>query len=317
MSFDLRLKHKFSSDVNRSIKLIIDKLGDHFVIEDDNIKVPVVMCHVEQDNGMKYYIMYYDGECVADQEHTIKIWFINSNDGKYDNSAYLNHLSKTDTVTGTQMLNLIIKFLKILNIKKVRLYDGASIKCGERSLSLANVKLLESGMTWYMKFGFEFDVEKPFTILYQYKTHKDCMKRIHTLLDKFKKITVDEVIKKYESIIEMMTYKKDIEILCINKHLSLKQDYYKLKDFNTLNIKNAYIVRLNFIKPYSGKYLYECMLDLFKKDCDAYVWIENDLIGEPPVYSYKSGDQVITREYCMSFLEVNEMRNNYGYVMTL
>lgn len=314
--FDLRLKHNFSVDVNKNIKVIVSKLTDHFVIKDD-VEVPVIMSHVKQDNGMSYYIMYYDGECVADQEHTIKIWFINSNDGKYDNSAYLNHLSRTDTISGTQLLNVILKFLKTINVKKVRLYDGASIKCHDKSLGLANVKLLESGLTWYMKFGFEFDVEKPFTILYQYKTHKECLKRVHVLLDKFKKITVNEVIEKYESIIKMLTDKKDIEVVCINKHLMLKQDYYKNKKYDLQKAKDDYIAALGYIKPYAGKYLYECMLDLFKKNCEGYLCIENELLGETPVYSFTSGSQTITREYCMSFLEVNEIRNNYGYVMKL
>jgi len=302
--FNLNLKHKFSNNVDTNIKSIINNLGHKFIIKDD-VEIPVKFIDVTQPNGLKHYALYYDTEKIYEQEHPIKILFVNIHTGDHDNSAYINNLSKTDNISGTRMMNIIFKFLKIINTKYVRLHDGATI--GYVNLSL--IKLLESGQTWYMKFGFKFDTSNYYSIAYKYKSHNDVMKRIHFLLDQFKKLTVDEMMEKYTLIANL----ESAEVICVNPHTMLESDYYKNSSYDLAKSKKFYNECLECIRPYSGKLLYECMLDLVKVDLDKYSTIESELLSNTPVYSYND----IKRDYCLILMEVNNIRNNYYHIMKL
>lgn len=307
-TFNLDQEYTFGKNINKNIRTIIANIGDSFAIKSGDINVQVKFEKIEQNNGMKYFALYSKN---GTRNHPIKILFINIISGKHDNSAYINNLSKTPGLSGTDMMNIILKFLDILMVKQVMLYDGAHIEGDGYSISLSFIKLLETGKTWYMKFGFKLDTSHVFSV---FRKYSNPMGKISELLAKFKKITVDDMIEKYENLVEIMKL-PNVQVLAINPNTMLETDYHNVPDFKF--DPESYKKRIDILIPFRGRYLYECMLDLCKKDPIKYEHIESELLDNNPIYSYSAGDKTITREYCLGLTEMMIIKNNQYHIKIL
>lgn len=94
----------------------------------------------------------YDIETADDFCFSIKIG---------ENNIYISTLSKCN-ISGTEILNKIEKLAKLIpGITKINLTDGSVImkKCGTKTymLSLAYIKLLTKGKSWYNSLGYISD----------------------------------------------------------------------------------------------------------------------------------------------------------------
>jgi hypothetical protein len=69
-----------------------------------------------------------------------------------------------------------------LKVNKVYIHDGTTIKCGSEKIDLSFLKLLEKKNTFYMKFGFDFEITDNINLEFKYSTKEDLKKEI----DKFK-----------------------------------------------------------------------------------------------------------------------------------
>jgi hypothetical protein len=88
--------------------------------------------------------------------HTFKILFYHK---KIKNAIKIANIQRNDKLSGTDIMEMIIKMAKLMNVKKIYLQDGSRIECGDVNIILPIVHLLEKGEPWYSKFGFKFDVD--------------------------------------------------------------------------------------------------------------------------------------------------------------
>jgi hypothetical protein len=73
----------------------------------------------------------------------------------YPDKIYIDSLEKCGTTSGTELLNMIDTLAKrMLNINYIGLKDASDIKICEQSISLAILKILTNGLSWYNSHGY-------------------------------------------------------------------------------------------------------------------------------------------------------------------
>ena len=106
------------------------------------------------------------------------------------NDAYINYIAKNEKQSiesGTNAVQLAIRLCQYLNVRYAYLQDASTIKCETpRDLSLALLKLLTTGNTWYEKHGFKFDAKG--------------YKQIRSAIEKVQKIKITDIIKTVKNI---------------------------------------------------------------------------------------------------------------------
>ncbi len=163
-----------------------------------------------------------------------------------DNSAKINYIETfkkngKEFYSGTDVMKLLLKILKNLNIIKVSLIDQSQITCKNRindpkflfsnSISYAIITLLKNNKTLYMKFGF-----KP------YLNNKNKSSNIIDIIDNLKTITWQNIIDIIENgeltIKHIMNNKNNISNLDI-KNIDTWIKYWKIiqKSFNFLYVR--------------------------------------------------------------------------------
>ena len=119
------------------------------------------------------------------------------------NDAYINNILKTDKISGSKMVLLVLEILKKLNVKEVSLHDGTQIDCGDTKLELTWFKLLEKKRGFYENLGFKYDIN-----LWRknFFANKDTMyDHLHNQIDKFRKIKISYYKEKYQNIINLIS----------------------------------------------------------------------------------------------------------------
>lgn len=97
---------------------------------------------IEEDSLIKILKKTTESECIH--------FIIN------DNYIYIESLNRCDNISGTKILNNIYKLAQQLgNIKYIQLVDDSYIlKCNKR-ISLATIKILTTGQSWYNKLEYK------------------------------------------------------------------------------------------------------------------------------------------------------------------
>jgi hypothetical protein len=264
-TFDLYKKYDFITlDVQNNLKILQKKFGNKFNIKCKSIIIPVVLyfdfC----------YRIYYDIENRTFDLYPFKIKFIDLATNTLNNNSYISNIHKTNTINGSLMVLIVLQLNKVLNVKKSYIYDGTSIKCKGNNFDLSYIKLLEKNITFYMKFGFEFDI----------KIHDSYM-NFHTSIEKYNYIM--NIIKKCKKIKNSNIKKLYIKILNLLNIIIKEQQYDKLKiqnkDGNNMWFKEFVYVddllyeaklMLELCNNIKETYLYETIIKLFndKNNCD-------------------------------------------------
>jgi hypothetical protein len=284
-TFDLNeTKYIFSSNLQKNLKKIEKIFGKIFFIKFNDIKIKVKLKIVKHKfMKLKYYTLTYDIKNREFIYYPLEITFIDTVEGKciLNNNCMINNIHKTDKISGSQLIQLAINLCKCLKVKKSYLFDEASIECNEYSYDLSYIKLLQNNLTFYMKYGFEIDINYPkFNLMFNNKKKKYIF--LYNLIKSCKKVKNKDIIKLY----------KDLLKIIIN--IIVNQDYNNLKIYNkyildndkTLNKISIYDLFINvknvldLLCNNKEKYLYETMIKLFndKNLCSKYYIIENNFI---------------------------------------
>jgi len=256
--FDLSLKYNFTDDVQKNLSILFKKYGEKFKIKYNKIIVPVVL---SKDIYRKCFSLYYD---VADRSYNLfpfKILFMNIITMVNDNVSYISNIHKTDEISGSNMIKLVIKINKVLGVKKSLLFDGTTIKCFNSEHDLSFIKLLEKKTSFYMKFGFKFIME-PSNDFIKFNSNEEKHKFICNLIDKSKKIEIKEVKKIILKTLDLLN------------RIIKDQGYNLLKIKNTKvnDITNSWYITSN--DDIFNKLLIDCksVLDLLSKSKDKYLY---------------------------------------------
>jgi len=69
---------------------------------------------------------------------------------KKNNNCYIHNIHKTETESGSQIMDSILELLRRLRVHKVHITDGTRVPCGEnKTMFLSLFKIIEKGQTYY------------------------------------------------------------------------------------------------------------------------------------------------------------------------
>lgn len=307
---------KLTNDLQKNVLIIKRKYGRKFKIQfDENTLIPVILYQVDYPHNpkVKYYSLIYDITDREDYLFPFKIDFYDVVNLENNNNCYIANIHKTATISGTQMVNFVIKLLVVLRANKVYLNDGARIDCDNTTIDLSFYKLIERGGTFYQKFGFKFIANETWHRL-NYGTSQNMNHVMLESLRKFKKIKLSYLNAAYEQILDILfavIRNQDYDNLKI--YLGHPTFPYIIRKQNTFNTVNEIVQEINYIlsktKTSERKYLYQLMIDLMKTSCQDYKRIEEFIINNQ-VYGVKYHRRKILLKHNYIFDDIKIIRNS-------
>ena len=217
-------KHKFTSNVQKNIKMLEKKYGNTFIIKCGDLLLEV---NLKKNKNKKCYSMYYD---VADRTQSLypfRIDFKDIKTNELNNNSYIANIHKTDKIKGTTMINIALQINKILNVNKTNVYDGTIVECHGINYDLSYMKLLEKNKTFYMNVGFVFSLDIHDQI--QFKTSEEKYKFVIKTIEQCKKVKLVDLQNFY------------IKLLNLIHKILKEQDYSKMKIYRMAEIGNIFI----------------------------------------------------------------------------
>ncbi|QKF94606.1 hypothetical protein QKU48_gp1148 [Fadolivirus algeromassiliense] len=290
--FDLNYNTSFGNNVQKNILNIKKNFGNKFIIRDGDIELPSFLYQVKEDNNpkMQYYSLIYD---IKERDSFLlpfKINFIDiiklitKEDNNYkNNNCYIANIHKVEGVSGTSMVNTLLKFLKIIGVEQIILHDGARILCENngQEIDLSFFKLIEKGITFYQKFGFKFlmDPGNAWHMI-DFGNTDNMTKQLHIALDNVYKIKLDYYKNAYIKLLDIINQtikEQDYDNVKIYLYHPYKP-YILKKEHNReklISMVHEIDTLLNIIKLSNKTYLYETMIDTFYSDCNVYIQLED------------------------------------------
>ncbi len=317
-------QYKFTDDVQKNLRQLEKIFGKSFTIKWNKIMFPVIL-HTKtfKSNDITFYEIYYD---MPNRIHDLKpfsIWFIDNKTLELGNTSYIANIHKTNDISGSQMMNFVLELQRALGVEKTILHDGATVNCDGSKMNLSYIKLLEKGKTFYMKFGFEHEIDKSSWFVMRYKNEKEYKKDLDNTIAKIKKIKIDDIIKDYGDILDILveTTKtgdyKNFNIKFVAETEFKNYDYYYADNpyfaipiifrdtFNVLHILNSS----------KDKYFYEFFIKLFndKIKCHDYLTLKKNITNSD-ISSIESKNKTVKFKYTSLFLRFSSLKSISSYV---
>lgn len=327
-TFDLSKKISFSNDVQRNLKILNNLYGKKFKIKTSKFIVPVIFKKEKlMVDGITPYALIYDMDILEENEYPFRILFSDGEPPKLGNDAYINHIHKTDNISGSEMVNLVLEILKKLQVKYASIYDGTKVNCGDSKMDLSFLKLIEKKRSFYEKFGFKYSVKyNGFNTRKMFLTDEKFYKLLYQTIDKFRKIKVSYYKKKINDVISLISKVilnddfENVNLTIIRPNINYDKDYYYSP--NKDNKKNLFDMLKNLsdlitiLNKSSEIYLYELMIRLFNKDCKQYLKI-NDIIIKSKYHYIEYKNKKITFDYKYIYKFLNFLRSAFVLIIKL
>lgn len=292
-SYDFIIK----DDVQNNLKKLHKIFGNEFILEasinNKKIKIPVFLTYTAEN----FYRLFYNIEDRTSTQLPFKIDFIDKYTKKLNDICYIVNIHKTDTIKGSEMIQLVNEINKKLGIRKAYLNDATTVYCDNIPYDLSFMKLIESNMGFYMKYGFDIDnrIKKDLVL----KLVKSCrsvknsdIKTIYTKL-------FDLIMSILNSEIE----KKNIKFY--EKYSNSPDDYDKwLTEYDINQVLESVNNILSLLKRSSEKYFYQTMIRLFnnREKCLDYNIIYKNCID---THLYK----IVYKDIVIDFTIFDDFRN--------
>ena len=301
---DILKKYKFTDNVQNNIKILLKKFGTKFNIKYKKHILPV---EIYKDTNLKCFVLYYNIENRTYDLFPFKIEFRDPITTELNNNTYIGNIHKTENISGSEMVKIVMVINKILNVEKTYIHDGTRIKCGAFEYDLSYLKLLEKNTTFYMKFGFKFIIS-PYDNI-KFNTNDEKHKYIIELISKCKKIEIITITKMYSKLLNLLNLiikeqqYKYLKIQLNSANYDPSNFWYKENPSDS--ILDLFIETKSMLELFNNikdKYLHKFMISLFnhKEKC-----IKLDLINKYLIDNQKSKIIYKNIEINYSFL------NNY------
>lgn len=318
-TFDLSKEYTFTDDLQKNLKLLKKLFGSKFYIKTSKYKIPVILEYKSLKYKKKYYYqLSYNIGRRETELYPFQIDFITQ--FNVGNDAYIANINKTDKISGSNMINLVLEILKKLNTNIATLFDGTLVDCTEEiKMDLSFLKLIEKKKSFYEKFGFKYDIYSSYTKGF-FNTNKDLYKKLHSDISKFRKIKISYYKKLYTEVINMIStifIKQDyqnVDIKVAQIDMWDNDYFYKPKDEN-----RSYLIELissleNVLRIFNNSkntLLYKLMIELFndKKKCIDYGIIMKNIINNR-LYLIKYKNKKITFDNLEIFNNIEYIRYN-------
>ena len=255
-TLDILQKYNFTEDVQNNILILLKHFGSNFTIKYKKYILPV---EILKDIYRKCYVLNYNIENKTHELYPFSIEFKDPITRLLNNNTYIRNIHKTEYISGSEMITIVITINKILNVKKIYINDGAQIQCGIFNYDLTYMKLLEKNTTFYMKFGFKFIIS-PHDMI-QFNTNNEKHKYIMNLISKCRKIKIITIRKMYLNLLKILN-------LIISEQ---KYNYLKIQLYNPYNPDNFWYIENTKDYIYDLFIETKSMLKLFDNVEDTYL----------------------------------------------
>jgi hypothetical protein len=315
--------HVKKGNVQETLEILHKKVGKKFFLIWKTHKIPLALeMSTVFTKKTKAYVLYWDIPQLALKPLTI--WFFDPVLYRKNNSTYISSIHSTESMSGTETVKLVLDIQKDLGVEKTYLYDGAHIYCDKFRVDLSFMKMLEKGLTFYMKAGFEFAMETSQEWYLHFDSQKDLKDYVKQSLEKLHRLEVKKVIQDFEKCLgwiheHILAGQRDGNITFVNhstnpsfveeseatiwiegKRLPELVDYYR--ECAAL----VYVLRRS-----QDKYLVSYILNLFRKNnCNDSEVIRMMLFDKVPsriVFKNK----VIDLWYIQLFAMIKSIRANF------
>ena len=315
-------KNYKKENLQKNINNFKKEYGNKFLIEYKNFNIPVKF-QIKQlkFKNLKYLCLKYNIEKQIDYLLPFMINFIDNDTYELNNNVYIANIHKTNEISGTQMIEFVLKLLEVLGVNMASLYDAASVKCDNNTMQLSFFKLIEKKRGFYEKFGFKLSSQMNNYGKKQFPNNEIMHNLLYDTIDKFKTIKLDyykniyiKILEIFLNIIKNQDYHKleigileEIDIQNENNMIILYVEnkidevFYIIKDINRI---------LEIIKNTKQKLLYKFMIETFNDSnkCQIYLDIMY-LIIDYKLYSIKYKNKIIKLDNLYLFRIIKEIQN--------
>ena len=320
------LKSQGQGHLQANVAALAKKYGKHFKIKYKKLVVPVVlMRRTSLANGSSHWILFYEED--ANRTTYLRPFMISFFD-LFDQTSktdvvYIENIHRTDKISGSDMVRLVLEINRVLGAKTARIYDGTRVDCGKDvKMDLSFLKLIETGATFYMKFGFKFDA-KPEHVLGQnaFRSDKDMVREVEWLISNIRRIKVADIRREYELYLEILNkvvVNQDVDKLKLlviwRMGYNISNEFFKKIEMSEIGkLFSECVFMLEVLNSTKQTLLYKLLIDLFndEKECAKYSDVVENLSNSIEQISYRR--LKIEREYVAWFAELKYFRDSYSY----
>lgn len=228
-------KYKFDIDVDNNLTKIYKEFGQYFNLKILEFIIPIKLIKVKlASNGLEFWRLEYDTP--DDWPHALRplaINFVPLYAPLTKNHSYIQHLHKTDNISGTDLMKIALEINRLLGVKKTGITDAVKIVCttdiGKEDYLLSLPRLLEKGYTFYTKLGFEFDISAVDKCYFIFKTKTEKQKYINDIIKQCKSIKSKDVQNLLNNIDNILSKNK---CKVYSNNVVQPQNILPSKDFN-------------------------------------------------------------------------------------
>lgn len=313
----------FTDKLQKNLGIFYKKLGNRFKISYKRNEMPVFFTKKKSENGVNtYYQMKYGIRSKRRNKlYPFKItMYQNRKNRKFEdvNDVYINHINSIEkddyegqkNINGSTVIEMVILLLKRLHVETVYLNDGAEITCkNDENIMLTPFKLLEKRRTFYMKFGFEPQINPLMFRDGRYTDIDVFIKLVDKSIDKISKINMEEVHKYIKKMIELINkiYINN-EFEDVDLYQSIPNEFEEEKMDKTKNKDKLEKYRLECINlekymPKSGNLL-NWIKKIFYKSCKEYTLLLEVMKPTFMMIQYKNKKYKMKYKYDFDNLEL-------------
>ncbi len=326
--FDLNdEKIKLSKNLQKNLKFLHKKFGKKFKIKYFDLECVVILEYISFDtNNFSFYRMKYYEKYSFDTLLPFKIDFYDIFEKKKNSNSYIAEIHKTYNISGSLMVKLVLAINKKLGVNKTFLYDSSSVICENdptNKIDLSFLKYIQNGVGFYTKLGFSFDTNNQLSRLVPFDNPKQLLKKLDSIIIKIRKITISEVIKLYQEILDIINKiiktqdYNGLDIILIDtvtiKPLASNDFVFitdpKIKIHELFNECDN-VIRL--LLKSDEKYLYKYMIKLAtdKKLCEEYVKLVDNLCLNQ-IYKIKYKNKIVIKDFVVWFHYLFFIKNSF------
>jgi hypothetical protein len=317
-TLELKLSKNMPNDLQKNLANLYSKYKGKFIIQHGEHKIQVIMTkNTHEFSKLVYYSICYDVPNRDYELYPFLINFIDVIDKNINDNCYIAHIHKTDKISGSEMIKLVLDICRYVNVKTAYIYDGTTVNCGKNEYDLSYIKLLEKNATFYMKHGFDFMASKS-DFFSRYFINKESKKKyIIDLVKKCKTVKNKDICDFYKKLLKYCT------------DMILSQDYKHFKQHNKrvteeitwLGKENIITLiteandMLGLLHNCKEVYLYQTMIRIFndKDNCSKYDTL-SQYITDNICYMVEFKNKKIIFDIYDSFKLLKELRYSYFYI---
>jgi len=277
-------KYNTFKDVYSNIEFIIKTYGSRFNISYKKNIYPIKYFYKKNTNNEKInYLEYYEKK----RKTLLKpflLQFYSQVDELNKNNCYIANIHKINDISGSNMMDFILYFLKKIDVYKCFIFDDTKVYCDNTPMDLSLQKLLFKNQSFYQRFGFKYFIsnrEDP----YKYKkiSNKSIANNLQKKIKIFKNINVNELITLYIKSFNLLS-----NIVKNNDYKYLEIGIYD-DNFNEIIYTNkdnqkevsylieCYLKLLPILFENKNKKLYNVLNNYFNNECKKYILLVNEL----------------------------------------